>query len=305
LPTTVSPTADSPGYIADSDPKEDEEDPKEEPKEDPEEDPTNYPADGRDDDDDDESSDDDKDDDDDVKEDEDEENPAPADSVPALVHHVTARISIRAQTPISLPLDTEVARLLVIPTPPPLPLSSWSPPLPQIPLPPLPVSPPLLVSPPPLPTSPTYPLGYRAAMIWLRAETPSTYHPLPSSTPPSGTPPLLPIPLPTLSPPFLLPSTVCLRYEVGKSSSAPTVRPTGGLRAYYIFVGTLDDEISQRMTDFVMTVRQDTDEIYGRLDDAHDDRLLMSGWLNMLFRDRRVHAHTGLLIEKEARLSHV
>ncbi|GKC79228.1 hypothetical protein Tco_1130002, partial [Tanacetum coccineum] len=62
-------------------------------------------------------------------------------------------------------------------------------------------------------------------------------------------------------------------------------------------------ELSQRMTDFVMTVRQDTDEIYGKLDDAHDDRLLMSGWLNMLFRDRRAHAHTVLLMEREARLS--
>ncbi|GJV35443.1 hypothetical protein Tco_1407920 [Tanacetum coccineum] len=66
LPADVLPTADSPGYIADSDPKEDEED--------PEEDPIDYPADGGDDDDDDdESSDDDEDDDDDVKENEEEE----------------------------------------------------------------------------------------------------------------------------------------------------------------------------------------------------------------------------------------
>ncbi|GKD94078.1 hypothetical protein Tco_1373915 [Tanacetum coccineum] len=62
LPTAVSPTADLPGYIADSDPEEDEED--------PEEDPTDYPADGGDDDDDDD--DDDEDDDDDVYEDEDD-----------------------------------------------------------------------------------------------------------------------------------------------------------------------------------------------------------------------------------------
>ncbi|GKG59601.1 hypothetical protein Tco_0607229, partial [Tanacetum coccineum] len=53
------------------------------------------------------------------------------------------------------------------------------------------------------------------------------------------------------------------------------------------------------MTDFVTTVRQDTDEIYVRLDDAHDDRSLMSGRLNMLFRDRRAHAHTALLMERE------
>ncbi|GJY60809.1 hypothetical protein Tco_0461466 [Tanacetum coccineum] len=220
---------------------------------------------------------------------------------------------VRAQTPISLPSDIEVARLLAIPTPPPSPLSPLSSPLPQILL-PLPqiLLPPLPVSPPPLPASPTYPFRYRATMIRLRAESPSTSYLLPSSTPPSGTPPLLPIPLPTPSPPLLLPSTVCRkgvsevtlpprkrlcialgpRYEVGDSSSAPTARPTGGFRVDYGFVGTLDDEI-----------RQDTYEIYGRLDDAHDDRLLMSGQLNMLRRHRLAHAHTARLIKTKARLS--
>ncbi|GJZ69563.1 hypothetical protein Tco_0633113, partial [Tanacetum coccineum] len=62
-------------------------------------------------------------------------------------------------------------------------------------------------------------------------------------------------------------------------------------------------ELSQRMIDFVTTVRQDTDEIYGRLDDAQDDRLLMSGQLNTLFKDRRAHAHTTLLMKREAILS--
>ncbi|GJX63432.1 hypothetical protein Tco_0296332 [Tanacetum coccineum] len=61
--------------------------------------------------------------------------------------------------------------------------------------------------------------------------------------------------------------------------------------------------LSQRMTDFVTTVRQDTDEIYRRLDDAHDDRSLMSDQLNMLRRDRHAHAHTARLMESEARLS--
>nr|GFA51262.1 hypothetical protein [Tanacetum cinerariifolium] len=57
LPAAVSPTTDSPGYIADSVPEEGLE-------EDPKEDPADYPADGGDDDnDDDESSDDEKDDD--------------------------------------------------------------------------------------------------------------------------------------------------------------------------------------------------------------------------------------------------
>ncbi|GJY20326.1 hypothetical protein Tco_0392892 [Tanacetum coccineum] len=34
--------------------------------------------------------------------------------------------------------------------------------------------------------------------------------------------------------------------------------------------------LSQRMIDFVTTIRQDTNEIYRRLDDVQDDRLLMS-----------------------------
>nr|GEX35777.1 reverse transcriptase domain-containing protein [Tanacetum cinerariifolium] len=201
---------------------------------------------GSSDDDDDDNDDDDVEEDEDKDEEEEEEHPALADSIPPPpVHRTTARISISVQAP------------------PPSPFSPWSSPLPQIPSPPLPVSPPLHVSSPPLPTSPSYPLGYRAAMIWLRVETQSTYHPLPSITPPSGTPPFLPIPLPTSSPPFLLPSTshradvpevtlpprkrLCIargmRYKVGESSFAPTARPTGGFRADYGFVTTLDDEI--------------------------------------------------------------
>ncbi|GKD86354.1 hypothetical protein Tco_1357508 [Tanacetum coccineum] len=341
LPAAVSPTADSPGYIPESD---------------PEEDSIDYPADGgdNDDDDDDELSDDDEDDDEDVEEDKDEEeeHPALADSVPPHIHRVTARMSIRDEPPIPFWSEAEVGRLLSIPSPPPSPLSPWSSPLPQIPSPPLPVSSPVPVSPPPLPASPTYPLGYRAAMIRLRAETPSTSHPLPlplpivlphtrasvammraaapstyilasrSETPPSGTPPLLPIPLPTPSSPLLLPSTdhradmpeLCLppqkrlciafgpRYEVEESSSASTARPTGGFRADYGFVATLDrdirrdperdvgygitdtwdemlegmlgasatneTELGRRMTNLVTTLRQDTDEIYRRLDEA-------------------------------------
>ncbi|GKA41808.1 hypothetical protein Tco_0734468 [Tanacetum coccineum] len=111
-------------------------------------------------------------------------------------------------------------------------------------------------------------------MVLMRAATPSTYiltppsgtltsGTLPSGTPPSRTPLLLPIPLPISLPPLLLPSThysadvpevtllprkkLCIapgpRYEIKESSSAPTARPTGGFRADYGFVGTLDAEI--------------------------------------------------------------
>ncbi|GKB76503.1 hypothetical protein Tco_0943398 [Tanacetum coccineum] len=268
LPAVVSPTADSPSYITKSD---------------------------------------------DEDEEEEEEHLAPSDSVPPPVCHTTARMSIRDQTPIPFPSAAEVDIFLAISTLPPSPLTSYSSPLPQIPSPPLPISSPLPVSPPLLPASHTYPLGYRAAMIrafvaMMRVVAPSTYILASrSETPPSRTPPLLLIPLPIPSSPLLLPSTD-YRAGVFESSSAPTARPTREFRRDYGFLATLDDEIRRdpernRMTDFVTTVRQDTDEIYERLDDARDDRSLMSSQINMLRRDRRAHARTARLMESKARLS--
>ncbi|GJV64320.1 hypothetical protein Tco_1475148 [Tanacetum coccineum] len=300
LPAALSPTVDSPGYVPESDPEEDLE---EDDAEDLEEDPADYPSNGGDDGkDEDESSDDDEDDDVDIEEDKEEkEHPALADSttvaLPTVDHApsteetepfetdesaatppphpaycATAKISIRDEPPTPFWSDTDVARLLVIPTPPPSPLSLWSSPLPHIPSPPLPpILSPLLVSSPP-PTNPTYPLGYRAAMIRLRAKTPSTSHSPPphiilshtrADTPPSGTPPLLPIPLPTSSPSLMLPSAdhgadrpkVCLppqkrlcfafgpRYKVGESLSVAAARPTGCFTADYGFVTIMDREI--------------------------------------------------------------
>ncbi|GJS93710.1 hypothetical protein Tco_0800678 [Tanacetum coccineum] len=128
------------------------------------------------------------------------------------------------------------------------------------------------------------------------------------------------------------------RYEVGESSSAAAARPAGGLRADYGFVATMDREIrrdlerdvgygitdswdeiveamqgtpvvtdvaefSQRMTEFETRVRQDTNEVYTRLDDEQTGRQLLAGRLNMLFRDRRAHARTARLMETEARMS--
>ncbi|GKB51777.1 hypothetical protein Tco_0902530 [Tanacetum coccineum] len=173
----------------------------------------------------------------------------------------------------------------------------------------------------------------------------------------SGTPSLLPISLPTSSPPLHLISTdrradrlevtlppqkrlgiaLGLRYKVGESSSAPTARPPGGFRADYGSVATMDREImrdlerdvgygitdtwdemlvdmpgapatddtelGRRMTEFTTRVRQDTDEIYTRLDDEQSERQLMAGRLNMLYRDRRAHARTARLVEAMARMS--
>ncbi|GKG11574.1 hypothetical protein Tco_0342974, partial [Tanacetum coccineum] len=149
LPNAVSPIADSPGYIIESD---------------LEEDPTYYPTDRDEDkDEDDESFGDDTDDEDEDEDgDEEEEHLAPADSVLPPACRTTTRISIWDQTPIPFLSAVEVDRFLAISTLPSSPLTSYSSSLPHIPSPPLLVSSPLPISSPPLPASPTHPLSYRA-----------------------------------------------------------------------------------------------------------------------------------------------
>nr|GFA73226.1 hypothetical protein [Tanacetum cinerariifolium] len=217
-------------------------------EEDPEEDPVDYPADGEDDDDDKEGSSEDDEMDIEADEEEEEEHPAPADSVvialptadeapsaeetelfetdesaatppPHPAYRMTARIFIPAPVPVPAWSDSEVARLLAMSSPPSSPLSPLSSPPPRIPFPPLhPIlSPPSLVlslAPPP---SPIRSLGYRAAMIRMRAEATSTSHspPLPppfilsptrSDATSLGIPPPLPISAHTSSPQLQLPS---------------------------------------------------------------------------------------------------
>nr|GFA95817.1 hypothetical protein [Tanacetum cinerariifolium] len=87
------------------------------------------------------------------------------------------------------------------------------------------------------------------------------------------------------------------RYEVGESSSAAAARPAGGAPV------STDTELGGYVREFEMRVRQDTDEIYMRLDDEQTERQLLAGRLNMLFRDRRAHAYTRQLMETEARMS--
>ncbi|GJY59474.1 hypothetical protein Tco_0459366 [Tanacetum coccineum] len=56
-----------------------------------------------------------------------------------------------------------------------------------------------------------------------------------------------------------------------------------------------DTELGAHMREFESMVRRDTDEIYTRLDDEQGQRQLLAGRVNMLFRDRRGHAHTRQL----------
>ncbi|GJV17907.1 hypothetical protein Tco_1363230 [Tanacetum coccineum] len=256
------------------------------PVEDPEEDLTDYPADGGDDnDDDDEEEESFKDDDDNEEEeeaiekdgDEEEEHLALADST--TVTPPQPPRSPQTRVPFS---QTRLRRIPSLP----LPVSSLTLPLP---------SPPTYI----IPTYDRAPLGYRAAMIQLRAASPSTHHLLlPSEIPP---------------PPFLLPYTAhkddiletdmplqkrahftapTSRFEIRESSTTATSRLTGRTlthRVDYGFIDTMDasiwaskgiamnaiGEVNERVTDLATNQRQDAQELYVHCEDAQDDRDLL------------------------------
>ncbi|GJW09368.1 hypothetical protein Tco_1575195 [Tanacetum coccineum] len=320
LPANASPTALSPGYLADFDPEED-----------PEEDHADYPADRGDDDD--EPSDDDDDDDDTDDEDEEasddeeeEEHLALADSsvVPAVdpvssvgdteafetdesaptpkspqtkvpfsqtrLHR--ARKTIRLEPPMSPSMEARIAEHAAAPTPPsPLPslLLPWSSLLPQIPSPPLPHLPSSLHLPPPIPTS----------------------LPLPSSPLPASL--FIPPPVDRKEdiPEVKLPprKRLCLtaptsRYEVGESSTA-SPRPTRGHRvdpreAVEEVAPTTLEGVNTRVTKLAAVQEQDTQDIYAMIEDAQDRQTQLSQRVDVLIEDRQFHQETALLLDQEA-----
>ncbi|GJT40604.1 retrovirus-related pol polyprotein from transposon TNT 1-94 [Tanacetum coccineum] len=257
-----SPIALSPGYVADSDPKED-------PREDSKDGPVDYLADGGDGDNDDSSDDDEEEDEEDLEEE--EEHLAPADSIVALVvdhvpsseetdlfetdesaatppsplaYHTTASISIRPEAPIPFPSEEEVERLLSLPPPPPSPLISLSPPsieerlarclaAPALPSSPLPIVPHPYGS----PNHVRAPPGFRAAMALLFKPPPVDHR---EDTPEAELPPHKRLCLTALT----------SRYEVGESSTAAP-RPAGGHGIDYGFIGTLDAETRRQRAETV------------------------------------------------------
>ncbi|GJV01223.1 hypothetical protein Tco_1334792, partial [Tanacetum coccineum] len=221
LPHVVSPTAESPGYVVESDP---EEDLKEYEDDETKDGPVDYLIDGGEDGDDydgslhrDDADDEDEDEEDEDEEDEEEEEEhlALADSIvvvptielvspPEGTKPVTpppstditttgARITVRLHASISLPPEAEVERLLAMATPPPI---SQSPP--------------------------------SARERLARCTAPSA-HSSPAPVPPNPNPDTQ----------DSLHSSPCSRYEVGESSTA---RPTKGRGIDYGFVSTVDAE---------------------------------------------------------------
>nr|GEW61121.1 hypothetical protein [Tanacetum cinerariifolium] len=324
LPADVSPTATSPGYVADSDPKED-----------PEDNHADYPAEGGDgddepfDDDDDDDYTDDEDEEpfeDEEDDKEDEEHLAPADSSvvpivdPVLLARDTKALEADepAPTPISphtiIPFSqTRLRRARKIDRLEPSMSTSMKacitrhaalllPPL-LIPSPPLPLPSPLTTS----PTDTGAPLGYRAAGIRIRALLPSTSHRtdiLEADVPPQK---------------WACHTTLFLESKVGESSAAGATRKRGpaesDLRRYmveqagYEIADTWDEivdtlmkiapttleEVDQRVIELNTTVRQRTNEFEIRFKEAQDDRALLRARVNTLFRDRPDHHHTAML----------
>nr|GEW84552.1 zinc finger, CCHC-type [Tanacetum cinerariifolium]GEW84556.1 zinc finger, CCHC-type [Tanacetum cinerariifolium] len=331
LPPIDSPTAESLGYVAKSDP---EEDPEEYEDDETKDGPVDYPMDGVDDGDDDDgdSSGDDADNEDEDEEDEEEEEEehlASADSAiviptvelvsphegtepvipPPSIDTTTtgARITVRLQAAISLPPETEVERLLAMPTLPPSPLTSLSPPsagerlawctaLSACPsLPPLPS---------PLLRSYGCPTQIQTLMIaFTQALIDAVTAALPS----------LPLPPPVYIPPPVerrddVPNTemphrnrLCLftlgsRYEVEESSTA---RSNKGEGIDYGFVSIVDAEARRRGIGEVGYGIRDT-----WVDPAEAvpeiAPMTLRKRVDLLMEDRIAHQETILIVEEEA-----
>nr|GEV50484.1 putative reverse transcriptase domain-containing protein [Tanacetum cinerariifolium] len=284
------------------------------PYEDPEDDQADYPADGGDGDD--EPSDDD--DDDDINDEGPEEEPFEDEEDDKEEEEEHLALADPSAVPIVDPvLPTGDAEALEADEPTHAHGSPIIIPLSHVALP----SPPLLVPSPPLPlpspltTSLTdigAPLGYRAAMIRMRALLPSTFRRtdiLEADMPPRKRACL---------------TTPALRFEIRESSAAGAARQPGPTesdlrrcrveQAGYEITDTWDEivdtlieiapttleGVNERVTELDTTIRQMTDEFEIHFEEAQDDRALLRARVNTLFRDRPYHHRTAMLMDRES-----
>ncbi|GJY29108.1 putative reverse transcriptase domain-containing protein [Tanacetum coccineum] len=153
------------------------------------------------------------------------------------------------------------------------------------------------------------PLHTRAAMRQMRATTPSTYH----SLLPSGTPPLLPIPLPTPStsrradipeadtPPRkrLLLTTPRPGCEIGESSAAAAARQPGPtietrLRDTERRMMTALELVNRRVTYQVDVCTRESSEFCTRHHDAQKDRAAVRAEIEVLRRERLAYEQESI-----------
>ncbi|GKF78182.1 hypothetical protein Tco_0230652, partial [Tanacetum coccineum] len=187
----------------------------------------------------------------------------------------------------------------------------WSPPLSQIPLPPLPPPPSSLHLPPLVPTSLPLPSSPLLVSLFIPPPVDRREDILEAELPPRKR---------------LCPTASTLRYEVGESSTA-ALRPTGGHRVDYGFIGTTDAEIRRRrveevsygirdvwvgptkaveevalttlegvnarMTELTAVHEQDTQDIYAVIEDGQDRQTQLFQKVDGLVEDEQFHYETA------------
>nr|GEU87418.1 retrovirus-related Pol polyprotein from transposon TNT 1-94 [Tanacetum cinerariifolium] len=334
-PPVVSPTAESPEYVVESDL---EEDPKEYEDDETEDGPVDHPMDGGDDGDDDDGdlSGDDA---DDEYEDEEEEHLAPADStiviptddlvsppkgtepiIPPPTTDTTttrAKITVWIQAVISLLSEAKVERLLAMPTLPPSPLASLSPPsarerLARCTAPSACPSPPLVPS-LLLPSSgcPTQIQTLRLASTQALIDVVTAVIPSPPLPAPLYIPP--PVDRRDDIPEIEIPprkrlclSTLGSRYEIEESSTARDTWVDPAEIVPEIAPMTVR-EVNTRVTELAELHEHDTQDLYALLENAQDSRThisqqvaMESQWVDLLMEDRIAHHETILIMEEEA-----
>ncbi|GJX37036.1 hypothetical protein Tco_0250339, partial [Tanacetum coccineum] len=306
----ASPTTQSPDYVPETDPKAD---PKEDDDEDPEEDPIDYPADGGDDGDNEIDIEEDEDDDMDIEadeEDEDDEMDVEIDEEEHLGPAYPVCCLLYSCLP-NLQRETERLRLMsLLATPPNLTLhyrmTAWISHLRAITLYQRCYLPFITI------TTTFHTLPHQTQIAPHPSySAPTSFPPLllPTDSHREGRPEV------NLPPRMGLGIALGPGYEVGESSAAAAARPAGGLRADYGFVATMDrqirrdperyvgygitdswdemvetlpgapvstdTELGAHIREFESMVRQDTDEIYTRLDDEQGQRQLLAGRVNI------------------------
>nr|GEX03296.1 hypothetical protein [Tanacetum cinerariifolium] len=266
LPPIDSPTAKSPGYVTESDL---EEDPKEYEDDESEDGSVDYPMDGGDDDDDDDnnsSGDDTNDEDEDEVDEEEEED-----------HLALANAAVAS---IPLPPEAEVERLLAMPTSPPSPLTSLSPPSARERLARC-TAPSAHSSPPPIPSPllPSFGCSTQIQTLGI-ASTQSLIDTVTAALP---SPPLPPLP-----PPVYISSPVDRRDDIPKTELPPRKKSClfalGPKEVEYGIRDTWVDpaeavleitpmtlgEVNTRIRDIAELHEHDTQNLYALLEDAQD-----------------------------------
>nr|GEX72599.1 hypothetical protein [Tanacetum cinerariifolium] len=118
--------------------------------------------------------------------------------------------------------------------------------------------------------------------------------------------PSLPIPSPPPdSPTHIDISESCLPLWKRLRFASPTLSQEVGESSTAVLLGASEDiapttlqGVNQRVTDLSIIVEQETTIMYGMMEEDQDDRSQLRGRVNLLYRDRPVHRHLAVMIER-------